>query len=410
MILFAFLILTLGWRTARLVQREALHPTPALPAAARSLLQHPIAADKVLPRPAVRAASRARSVTALAGEIPRRVVVSAELTDDKVENLFAWVRCALTGDPRYNNLVLAFACIFGEQQGDAGSSCAVMIEAAKQQLMQAPEDVPVGDPDSLRERERASLGAMGAGQWSGQFRTRPHALLDVRAFESVEDWVRSLPRGARRTLKKAAGARTSVVRRTIRGGEPAPHSTRAHFRCVLEHEVRLLAGAGTDGEDFFAALSQAVGRYVNSVSQAGEIVEYLDEDGRVIAFAHEVQKGRVVRGQWFYATDAAAKRYVWFDSVRNLVERAVATDSVDTVDLGPSGSDDFTALKERYGFKDIRDWHVVADYRGPFEYWPGGERGYSWAELDPPDWLFNTDWASSLRRQLAGLEEEEELE
>ena len=45
------------------------------------------------------------------------------------------------------------------------------------------------------------------------------------------------------------------------------------------------------------------------------------------------------------------------------------------VDLGPSGSDDFTALKERYGFTDIRDWHVVADYRGPFEYWPGGERG-----------------------------------
>ena len=27
---------------------------------------------------------------------------------------------------------------------------------------------------------------------------------------------------------------------------------------MLEHEVRLLAGAGTDGEDFFAALSQAV--------------------------------------------------------------------------------------------------------------------------------------------------------
>ena len=66
-----------------------------------------------------------------------------------------------------------------------------------------PEHLPVGEPLSLRERERSSLGAMGAGQWTGQFRTRPHALLNVTQFDHVDEWVATLSRGARRTLAKA---------------------------------------------------------------------------------------------------------------------------------------------------------------------------------------------------------------
>ena len=67
-----------------------------------------------------------------------------------------------------------------------------------------------------------------------------------------------------------------------------------------------------------AALCISGGGDPNCVSQAGEIREYRDADGRVLAFAHEATKGRVMRGQWFYATDAAAKDYVWFHSVRSL--------------------------------------------------------------------------------------------
>jgi hypothetical protein len=54
--------------------------------------------------------------------------------------------------------------------------------------------------------------------------------------------------------------------------------------------------------------------------------------------------------------------------------------------LPAGGSDAFSDLKEKYGFASVADWHKVADYRGPFRY-PFGE-GDSWAELDPPDWLF----------------------
>jgi hypothetical protein len=124
---------------------------------------------------------------------------------------------------------------------------------------------------------------------AGQWRTRPHALLDVREFSSVEDWAKSLPRGARRTLAKANAQNFTVVRRPIYGDKPAPHSSLAHFRCIVEHEVRLL------GEnDFFGALQHAISRYQNCISQGGEIREYRDAHGRVIAFSQEVTKVCVV--------------------------------------------------------------------------------------------------------------------
>ena len=58
-----------------------------------------------------------------------------------------------------------------------------------------PETPHRKQPLSQRDREASSLGAMGAAQWTGRFRTRPHALLDVRPFDSVDDWIKTLPRG-----------------------------------------------------------------------------------------------------------------------------------------------------------------------------------------------------------------------
>lgn len=321
---------------------------------------------------------------------------TAKLDDDKVKKLYAWLCRAFAGDSRYGNLMLAFGAIFdedakGTQLGVAladmrrnpGVADALdeLVEAALAEL--PSEEAAVGGIYSLRERERGCLGAMGAGQWTGQWRTRPHALLDVRNLSSVEDWAKSLPRGARRTLAKATEQNFTVVSRPIRGDEPAPHSSLAHFRCVIEHEVRLLA---TSPEDFFEALQHGISRYQGCTSQGGEIREYRDEDGRVLAFAHEVTKGRVMRGQWFYTTDAGAKRFVWFHSVQELVRRSIEDPEVDHADLGPSGSDDFSLLKEKYAFVSVSDWHKVADYRGPFRYSFGS--GKSWAELDPPDFLF----------------------
>ena len=52
----------------------------------------------------------------------------------------------------------------------------------------------------------------------------------------------------------------------------------------------------------------------------------------------------------------------------------------------------------RYGFVSVNDWHAVADYRGPFRY-PFGP-GESWAQLDPPDWLFDEGVFAQMRRRI----------
>lgn len=306
-------------------------------------------------------------------EEPLTVQLSIDTHDDeKVTALFAWISLALKGYDAYNNLVLGLAAIYGNLPLDSEP-----VQLAKKALQSVPaEEERVGTPFSLKERQSASLGAMGAGQWTGQWRTRPHALLDVRDFGSVDDWVQTLPRGCKRTLKRARAAQQNftVTAHAIGSHQPAPHSTLAHFRCVVQHEVRLLTYKNTYMHEYFDALAEAVSRYVGTTRMTGEIREYRDEEtDRIIGFAHEVRKGRTIRGQWFYVNDEAAKRYVWFHSVHSLVERAIAEEGIDVVDLGPSGSDDFSDLKAKYGFVSVEDWPAVADYLGPFWDYEKGE-------------------------------------
>ena len=160
-------------------------------------------------------------------------------------------------------------------------------------------------------------------------------LLDVRHFESVDAWVRSLPRSARRNLARATGddAGFTVRARAVRGGAPAPHSSLVRFRLVVEHAVRVLAERP---DELIGAFSAAINRYGGTTRMAGVVREYRDaRDGRVIAFAHEVAKGRVImrviRGQWFYASGIAARRRVWFHAAHDLVRRAISDDRFDLV-------------------------------------------------------------------------------
>jgi len=274
----------------------------------------------------------------------------------------------------------------------------------------------IGPSLSLYERERNSLGAMGAAQWMGQFQTRPHSLLDVRNMTSIQDWEQTLPRGARRTLKKIDFSQNTNINTTtntttttttttttftntsiitskvlpILGRQPAPHSTYGHFRCVVEHELRLLTYNEWDTNGFLNGIVEGISRYLGTTRMTGSIREYVishnDHDRKhdhddnssnslnnssnlnILAFAHIVGKGRTLRGQWYYGTDEASKCYIWFRSVRDLVEQAIHDPNVDVVDLGPSGSDAFEELKAKYGFQLVEDWPSIANYQGDFIY------------------------------------------
>lgn len=291
--------------------------------------------------------------------------------------------------PYYNNIELAIAAAFGDNLPKDSLPAKLLDMAMKKEGLLEEEDggigktdnkdkeweeLLVGDEIGRRDRESASLGAMGAGQWTGQFMTRPHSLLNVKNYTSVDGWIKTLPRGCKRTLKKATptSQNFTVTAKPIRGGQAAPHSSYAHFRCVVQHEVRLLSnmyGGASSTNVFVNALAEAISRYMGTTRMAGCIREYRDsETGKVIGFAHEASKGRTMRGQWFYCDDDAATRYVWFHSVRDLVGRAIEDERVDVVDLGPSGSDAFTELKTKYGFESVVDWPSVADYSGDFIY------------------------------------------
>ena len=226
-----------------------------------------------------------RTNTALCAKNEREVSVylDSQLDDERVAALFAWVSRAFAGEPEYNNLMLAIAAIFGNLPENSQP-----VEMAKEALkLLPPEEEPVGDRFSIEERESNSLGAMGAAQWTGQWKTRPHALLELTDIDTIDDWVKTLPRGCKRTIKKALAQNFSVTTKPILGGQPAPHSSLAHFRCVIEHEVRLLKNMY--GEDaFFDALAEGVSRYVGTTRMTGDIREYRSASGKVIAIAHEV--------------------------------------------------------------------------------------------------------------------------
>ena len=315
------------------------------------------------------------------------VTINTTLTDDKIKNLFAWIQCINDNEGAdddvyayyYNNLELAIAAVFGDNLPTDSLPTKLLDMALKKEGMlegaimdEEWEEECVGDLIGRRDREQASLGAMGAGQWMGKWMTRPHSLLIVQNYTAVDDWIKPLKRKRRETLKRAGreAQNFTVTTKTIRGGHPAPHSSYAHFRCVVQHEVRLLSkmyGASTNA--FVNALAEAISRYIGTTRMAGVIQEYRDvSTNKVIGFAHEVSKGRTTRGQWFYCDDDAAKRYVWFHSVLDLVHRAIEDDRIDVVDLGPSGSDAFTDLKAQYGFEAVVDWPAVADYSGDFLY------------------------------------------
>ena len=253
---------------------------------------------------------------------PVQVTINTTLSDEKIKKLYCWIKRVLVEEADdvyenyFNDIELAIMAVFGDNlPPDSLPQKLMEIALSKEQNMNSIEweEELVGDVISRTERERSSLGAMGAGQWTGQWMTRPHSLLDIRNFTSVDDWVRTLPRGCRRTLKKATADQQNftVVSKPIRGGDKAPHGSYQHFRCVVCHEVRLLSNMyGQSPGSFFNALAEAISRYICTTRQAGNIVEYRDNDsGRVIGFAHEIGKARTFRGQWFYCDDSGMLKF-----------------------------------------------------------------------------------------------------
>ena len=117
---------------------------------------------------------------------PIAVSIDTTLSDEKMRSLFAWIKCAFDRNPYdpndvyayyYQNIELAIASSFGDNLPKDSMPAKLMemaVKSAGDATAEGWEDVLIGDVISRRDREQASLGAMGAAQWSGRFMTRPH--------------------------------------------------------------------------------------------------------------------------------------------------------------------------------------------------------------------------------------------
>ena len=92
------------------------------------------------------------------------VILDPTLTDERVKSLFSWVSRAFDGEDEYNNLMLGLASVFGTNL-PLESMPLQMLERAEK--MMKDEETEMGAIINKYSREQASLGAMGAGQWSG---------------------------------------------------------------------------------------------------------------------------------------------------------------------------------------------------------------------------------------------------
>ena len=128
---------------------------------------------------------------------PIAVTINSTLSDTNTKKLFAWIKCAFDQTDKddvyayyYNNIELAIAAAFGDNLPSNSLPAKLLDMAMKQEGLLVDDEeksttneededkewmeLLVGDPIGRRDRESASLGAMGAAQWTGQWMTRPH--------------------------------------------------------------------------------------------------------------------------------------------------------------------------------------------------------------------------------------------
>ena len=137
------------------------------------------------------------------------VTINTTLSEANTRRLFAWIKCAFDYDGSdnndvyayyYNNIELAIAAAFGNNLPGESLPGKLMEMAMKKEGLTGGgdddrrggdtsdggggggewEERLVGDPIGRRDRESASLGAMGAAQWSGRWMTRPHCKFCTR--------------------------------------------------------------------------------------------------------------------------------------------------------------------------------------------------------------------------------------
>lgn len=223
-----------------------------------------------------------------------------------------------------------------------------------------------------RKRLEITQGALGLRSRQGTANPRrrlEHAVGNLRSYKSVDDWVRSLPRSAKTTMKRVHRVVHTVEGIQVRCAGKAPRVVGwEHWSVCVDHETRVM---GRIPGFVVGSLRFLVGRITE-----GTIDEFRASDGRLLAWSSMIAKGNTMRNMWFYQRSEAAKCLIWFYTVRMAVERCFEL-GLAHLDLGPSHLPSVKELKAKYGFPSTRNWdketassdsdpRYHCDYSGPF--------------------------------------------
>lgn len=216
-------------------------------------------------------------------------------------------------------------------------------------------------PASLRQR----FSLLPLGLSSTRRRKRSRNALDTRDIVDWRDWARSLPRSPRTTLLKQIDHAMQQRGLEVCSAGPARSAlSLAHLRVAIAHQRRVAAWHPP------AQLRAVFGgwiRFCVATMMEGEVDEWRDASGRLLAWTQVVVKGDTLRGMWFYTAETRAM--LWFAALRLNVARAITMPGVRWVDAGPSRGEGVAELKTRYGFVEVHEWGAAGlpcTYAGPF--------------------------------------------
>jgi len=177
---------------------------------------------------------------------------------------------------------------------------------------------------------------------------KPHCVLDLDQFETLEAYLQSLERNARRSL--SVQLVKSFKEHEIRVFSIKPDQVRfyKHWPVIFSHQRRC-------NNWLPVALFLSIMRYQIFYCMVGDIEEYYI-GSQLVALNQSVIKGPTIRAMWFY--QLPCKAGIWMFCLRLSVLRgfALRNDGIRFIDVGPSLQASLEKGKARYGCIPTKDW------------------------------------------------------
>lgn len=215
------------------------------------------------------------------------------------------------------------------------------------------------EPSATWIREIFSLLPLGVVHPS----PRSHAILNIDGVQSMELFLKSMSRTAKRNLNlkdltKHLG--TADLKITTCKSLAERSFLFEYAQVIWAHERRY--------HSLFKSIVITIPRAFSAWMMVG-VVDEFRIDGKLMAWGQSIVKGDTLRAMWFYQRPEVSRSNIWFACVRLATLRGIAMEEVKWVDLGPSSGGSIEDLKSRMGFEITSEWPQKCDLQGRYAHY-----------------------------------------